>query len=183
MIGKRTNERFTYCFPPASLPHYRYADEVGAFAGPLSRGSQFNSPISTPAVAVPVFTLPPVPFSLSATVPLLSPPRFAYSLYTRLCTEIPGCRGLSETFNREWNSRWNVNETQLDYTYTLFPGYSQSFAEIPGCFQRDEIPAWQTQRRFPDPGSPGNHKSEFISRFFPLYSFLFLCRSLFCRSV
>lgn len=78
----------------------------------------------------------------------------------------------TETFNREWNSRWNVNETQLDCTTTtLFPGYSQSFAEIPGCFQRDEIPAWQTQRRFPPRSRTTNPN---LSHVFFFFSFL-LC--------
>lgn len=80
----------------------------------------------------------------------------------------------TETFNREWNSRWNVNETQLDYTTTtLFLGYSQSFAEIPGCFQRDEIPAWQTQRRFPPRSRTTNPNLShviFLLFFFPPFS-------------
>lgn len=79
----------------------------------------------------------------------------------------------TETFNREWNSRWNVNETQLDYTTTtLFPGYSQSFAEIPGCFQRDEIPAWQ--RRFPPRSRTTNPNLSHVI-FFLLFSLLFPC--------
>lgn len=81
----------------------------------------------------------------------------------------------TETFNREWNSRWNVNETQLDYTtITLFPGYSQSFAEIPGCFQRDEIPAWQTQRRFPPRSRTTNPNLSHVIFFLLLFSSFFL---------
>lgn len=144
MIGKRTNDlHIVFLRRCCPIIVTRMKLELSSF---LSRGSQFNS------TTILVFVLSLPPFLLSHCFyqsPSCARHRISFlwlprtrCIRGRACREIPGCRGFGETFNREWNSRWNVNETQLDYTYTLFPGYSQSFAEIPGCFQRDEIPAW-----------------------------------------
>lgn len=176
-FDQKANERFTYCFPPALLPHYRYADEVRAFL--LSRAdSQFNSRPFSFSLSPLVITSPPpsslfLPRSMfRSRCRVLRPSTLVVSNCARERFRVAAVS--TETFNREWNSRWNVNETQLDYTTTtLFLGYSQSFAEIPGCFQRDEIPAWQTQRRFPPRSRTTNPNLShviFLLLFFPPFS-------------
>lgn len=94
------NERFTYCFPPASLPHYRYADEVPSFRRfcPAARNSTpqpFSFSFSFSFSPFIPFLLHFIPFLHSLFLPTLC-------LVRAIGSRLSGCLELVVLVHRRW---------------------------------------------------------------------------------
>lgn len=148
------NERFTYCFSATSLSHYRYA------------GSNLEISFPVPSNHLRYSRLPPSSFLylrfylcfhfasrfLSTPVLVSSPLRSSRPTFVSVFAGVR-CSGPARasagllTENEIHAGTWMKRSSAI--ATTLFPGYSQSLAEIPACFQPDEIPAWQTRSAAP----------------------------------
>lgn len=123
MGGERTIYILFFCdvLVPLSLRGVELGDFV---SGPLESPPVFSSA----SVFVPLSSVLPL-FPLRVSFPLHSGPRFLSTpvlsanvrFSVRRRTMFRASAGFSGTFNGERNTRWNLNETQLGYSYHPIP--------------------------------------------------------------